>query len=60
MAASFGPIIGHFKADAVSCETLLALLLAIVLKEEVVEWPKNGHTAENRSRELTCIMLYWV
>ena len=57
MAASFGPIIGHFMADAVSCETLLALLLAIVLNEEVVEWPKNGHTAENRSRELTCIML---
>lgn len=51
-----GPIIGHFIAVAVSWETLLMFVDAADRREEVVEWPRKGHTAENLSRELTCIM----
>lgn len=48
---------GHFIADAANCDPLLTLVLAMFRSEEVVEWPKKGHTAEKRSSELTCIIL---
>jgi hypothetical protein len=44
-------------AVAVSWETLLILVDAALRRDEVVECPRNGHTAENLRRELICIIV---
>jgi len=46
-----GPIIGHFIAVVVRM-----FVEAAFRRDEVVECPRKGHTAENLRRELICSM----